>query len=127
MRNLMIAALALSPTMLFAAAGAGSHTTTPVRVSTGVTAPKLISTVDIPTEEGSIWSVANIDRHVIVSMVVDEAGKPKDLKIVESADPVEDKNILAAVAQYRFEPGQLSHQPTAVPVNLEIILRNPAR
>jgi hypothetical protein len=127
MRNLILAALVLSPTMLFAAGGAGSRTTSPVRVSTGVTAPKLISTVDIPTEAGSVWSVANIDRHVVVSMVVDETGKPQDLKIVESADPIEDKNVLTAVAQYRFQPGQLSHQPTAVPVNLEIILRNPAR
>ena len=59
-------------------------------------------------------------------MIVDQNGKPSDLKIIRSINPIMDKNVLAAVSQYRFKPGTVSHQPTAVPLELEIVVRNPA-
>jgi TonB family protein len=93
-----------------------------VRISTGVTAPKLISTVEIPSVNDSPRSFVNSDKTVVVSMIVHENGKPTDLAIVRSAGAALDKNVLAAVSQYRFKPGTLDKQPTAVPVNLEITL-----
>ena len=60
-------------------------------------------------------------------MIVDATGKPSELKIVQSLGPVMDKNVLAAVSRYRFAPGTLDGEPTTVPVNLEVILRSPAR
>jgi len=140
MRNLIAAALLLSPlalaaqtnnmqarlaTSAYAAAAATNtaHTTTPLRVSTGVVAPKLIKVVDIQQDDRSIYSVAGIDHKVVVSMIVDENGTPNDLKIVASDDVVSNQNVLAAVSQYRFKPGTLSNQPTSVPVNLEITVR----
>jgi TonB family protein len=59
----------------------------------------------------------------VVSLTVDADGKPSDLKIVQSVNPIMDKNVLAAVSQYRFTPGTLDDQPTAVPVSLEVVLR----
>jgi TonB family protein len=56
-------------------------------------------------------------------MTVDASGKPTDLKIVQSVNPVMDRNVLNAVSQYRFAPGTLDDQPTAVPVNLAVILK----
>ena len=56
-------------------------------------------------------------------MTVDASGKPTDLKIVQSVNSVMDRNVLNAVSQYRFTPGTLDNQPTAVPVNLAIVLR----
>jgi hypothetical protein len=136
MRNLIAAALLLSPLALAAqtnnlqarlatpaaitAATDNAHPTVPARVSTGVIAPKLIHTVDIQTESRSIYASSGLDHKIVVSMIVDETGTPNDLKIVESADPTANLSVLAAVAQYRFKPGTLSNQPTAVPVNLEI-------
>jgi hypothetical protein len=38
-----------------------------------------------------------------------------------------DHNVLSAVSQYRFTPGTLDGQPTAIPVNLEVILRSPGQ
>jgi TonB family protein len=58
---------------------------------------------------------------------VDKNGVPTELKIVRSAGPELDHNILAAVAQYRFKPGTVSDQPVDFPVNLEMTLLSPAR
>lgn len=146
MRNLIAAALLLSPLALaaqanspastpasnlqarladpaFAAATPNEHPTAPVRVSTGVVAPKLVKTVAIQADERSIYAIAGLERKITVSMIVDEKGVPNDLKVIESQDPASNPSILSAVSQYRFTPGTLSSQPAAVPVNLEIIVR----
>jgi len=139
MRNAIVAALVLSPLMVHAQANssaqlqssvtqpkglmlsaAAAPTKSGVRVSTGVVAPKLIKTVSI-TEDGSrIGQLIPGSREVVVAMIVDEAGKPTALKIVKSLGDTMDKNVLAAVSDYRFVPGTVSGQPTEFPVNLEI-------
>jgi TonB family protein len=106
---------------------AAAHVATPLRVSTGVGAPKLIHTVAIVSDSDSIATGFNIDKKTVVEMTVDATGKPTDLKIVGSLGPVLDRNVLTAVSQYRFAPGTLDGQPTAVPVNLQVTLRNPYR
>ncbi len=156
MRKVILATLALSPIMLhaqanspaqpqaanapvlqsklvqpneFAAGAAHSATATsgPLRVSTGVAAPKLIHTVDILPDNEWTPRVAGINRKVVVAMLVDTKGVPSDLKIIRSAGAEMDKNVLAAVSQYRFKPGTLNHEPTAVPLNLEIVVRSALR
>lgn len=153
MRKVLVAALALSPVMLHAQATSPaqpqssapvlesklaapalsssadhSATASPIRITTGVTAPKLIHVVDIPADGASwAWNVSGIDRTAVVSMLVDEKGVPSDLKITRSVGADMDKNVLAAVKQYRFQPGSLNHKPTAVPVNLEVVIRSTGR
>jgi TonB family protein len=153
MRKVIVAALALSPMLLHAQANSPAQpqsTSSPtlqsklVRpaefdnsttnsspshlvVSTGVVPPKLIYTVDIASDSELAWKATGIDRTVVVGMTVDEHGKPTDLKIVRSAGENMDKNVLAAVSLYRFKPGTLDHKPATVPVNLEIVMHNPAR
>lgn len=149
MRKVLVAALALSPVMLHAQAtspaqprssapvlesklaapainsSADHATASPIRVTTGVTAPKLVHVVDIPADgAGWAWHVNGIERTAVVSMVVDEKGVPSNLKIVHSIGADMDDNVLAAVKKYRFQPGSLNHQPTAVPVNLEVVIRS---
>jgi TonB family protein len=104
-----------------------THAATPLRVSTGVGAPKLIYTVGIESDSDAIASGLYIDRKTVVEMTVDANGKPTDLKIVGSLGPVLDHNVLAAVSQYRFTPGTLDGEPTDVPVNLQVTLRSPNR
>jgi hypothetical protein len=106
---------------------AAAHVATPLRISTGVAAPKLIHTVAIEAELDSLTAGFNIDRKTVVEMTVDVTGKPTDMKIVGSLGPVLDHNVLRAVSQYRFAPGTLDGHPTAVPVNLEVTLRSPYR
>jgi len=147
MRKALLATLALSPVLLHAqanspaqlesklsaapaigpAADRGAITTKPLRVSTGVAKPKLIHQVEVTTD--NVWplTAAGVSRTVVVGMVVDKNGVPTDLKIVRSAGPELDHNVLAAVAQYRFKPGTVSDQPVDFPVNLEMTLLSPAR
>ena len=155
MRNVIVAALALTPMLLHAQANspaqtqssspsstlqsklvqptelngseASARTTNPVRISTGVGAPKLIHTVAV--ESDSDWNPTGFafDRETVVEMTVDATGKPSNLKVLKSLGPVMDHNVLAAVGQYRFTPGTLDGRPTVVPVNLHVVLRNSAQ
>ena len=147
MRKALLAALALSPVLLHAqanspaqlesrltspaaigeAADHGTSSPKSLRVSTGVEIPKLIHSVSVSSDNTWPWVVTGIKKTVVVGMVVDTNGVPTDLKIVRSAGPELDKNVLEAVAQYRFKPGTVSKQPIAFPVNLEVELLNPAR
>jgi TonB family protein len=152
MRKVIVASLALFPMLLHAQAnspaqpqassslpnlqsrliepkafGAGSDTpnaAAPLRVTTGVVAPKLTHTISIPMDADVVWK-AIPDRTAVVEMIVDANGKPSDLKMVESSvSPAMDKNVLDAVSQYRFKPGTLDDAPTAVPVTLHILMRS---
>ena len=151
MRKVIVATLALTPMLLHAQANSpaktqssssstlqsklvqpaeinGSeavHITAPVRVSTGVGAPKLIHTVGVTSD--SDWNPTGFafDRETVVEMTVDATGRPSNLKVLKSLGPVMDHNVLAAVGQYRFTPGTLDGQPTTIPVNLEVVLRTP--
>ncbi len=95
-----------------------------LRVSTGVTAPKLISKTDILTENNWISSVTHRDETAIVSMIVDASGKPTDVKVVRAVSSVAADKLIEAVSQYRFQPGTLDNAPTAIPLNLEITLHH---
>jgi TonB family protein len=151
MRKVLVAALALSPVMLHAQAtspaqpqsstvlesklttpnaipGSASTAVAPVRVSTGVTAPKLIHVINVaPAYEDLTWRISFTEKTAVVSMLVDQNGVPSDLKIIRSVGSEMDKNVLAAVKEYRFQPGSLNHQPVAVPVNLEVTIQNAGR
>jgi len=95
-------------------------TTGAVRVSTGVVAPKLIHTVDI---EANTISAQSGPRAAVVLMMVDTTGKPSDLKIVQSAGAAMDRDVLAAVSKFRFQPGTLDGQKASIPVHLEITIQ----
>jgi TonB family protein len=150
MRRVIAATLALTPMLLHAQANSPAKTqspsssstlqsklaepaelngskaalvTAPVRVSTGVGAPKLIHTVTIESDPDFVPTGFVSERSTVVEMTVDATGKPSDLKILKSLGPAMDHNVLAAVGQYRFTPGTLDGAPTAVPVNLHVVLR----
>lgn len=147
MRTALMAALVLSPLMvhaqanvpaqpqaatkpvLLAAAGGEDRPTTAIhslRISTGVVAPKLIHTVEIHENRMSLLSQAGGIRTAVVSMLVDETGKPSDVKLLQPASPTMNQEILDAVSQFRFLPGTVSGQNVAVPVNLHITIQQSA-
>jgi TonB family protein len=144
MRKALLATLALSPVLLHAQANSPAQlesklaappiapadrgtTSKPLRVSTGVAKPKLIHSVTVSSENTWPWALTGVNKTVVVSMVVDTNGVPTELQIVRSVGPDLDKNVLAAVAQYRFTPGTVSNQPVPFPVNLAINLLSPTR
>ena len=95
---------------------------TPQRVSTGVVEPKLVHTADIRQDTIGASS-KNSWRYATLTMVVNEEGVPTDLKIVKSAGPDLDPQILEAVSQYRFQPATVTGQKVAMPLNLNMQIR----
>lgn len=146
MRQALLATLFLSPVLLHAQANSPAQTqialaarpavsaeagaadrgavTKPVRISTGVIAPKLVYSIPVNSEATAPWTNVAADKTVTVGMIVDETGKPTNLKIVKSAGPIVDRSVLAAVSQYRFAPGTVSNQAVSFPLNLEVNLVN---
>ncbi|MGB8480333.1 MAG: TonB family protein [Acidobacteriaceae bacterium] len=98
-----------------------TSTSAPVRVSEGIVAPKLIHSANIQ------WSGDSYpeDTILVVHLTVDRTGKPVDVSIVSSTSPAMNRTVLQAVKQYRFQPGMLDNSPHSVPMDLQIVLRNP--
>ena len=94
-----------------------------IPVSTGVSAPQILHTVSFIVPNDAISKhAAIVEQRVLVNFTVDETGKPINLSIAKSAGAAMDHQILATIGQYRYQPGTLDGQPTAVPVKLEVII-----
>jgi TonB family protein len=94
-----------------------SASPTVVRVSSGVTKPVLVHTVDVNREQ-ILQSAGSEDRVVRVAMTVDAYGKPTDLKVIQSTDKFTDQAILTAASQYRYKPATLNG--SAVPMEMTV-------
>ncbi len=90
------------------------------RVSTGVTAPKLIAgpQVHVAVSDFPLQTVTG--QSAVVAFRVDEKGIPQDVRLVKSVSQAVDSRILAAVREYRFEPAKLDDQSVAMDVNLNV-------
>jgi TonB family protein len=106
----------------FAGVRSADHNASPtvVRVSSGVTAPVLLHTVDVDRDH-ILEGTTSDDRVVRVAMTIDASGKPTDLKVVQSTDKFTDEAILAAASQYRFKPATLNG--SAVPMEMTVNFR----
>ncbi|HTB95888.1 MAG TPA: TonB family protein [Terracidiphilus sp.] len=146
MRRILVASFLLSSALLGAQSAAKAQSATlvarseatnaseatdvptathPRRISTGVTAPKLISgsvvkvaTTDFPTEDLST-------QHVVVSFRVDEKGTPLNVHLLKSVNQSVDGKVLEAVRQYRFAPATLDDE--AVPMDVNLLVSFQAR
>jgi TonB family protein len=149
-RNVIVAVLALSPAIAFAQATSPAQTAAPnaiqarlapppaikpavkdssatIRISTGVVAPKLVKSVDLASTPGYHSRILANDAVAVVTLTVDAAGKPSDVAIAKSVDPVVDQEVVEAVKQFRFQPGTLDGQPFALPVRLEVTIQHGAQ
>ena len=83
-------------------------------------APKLVKWTNIKEDQHN-WDMRRYHvSSVTVSMTVTEKGVPTDLKIVESEDPLLNRGVLDAVANYRFTPASLNSKPTAMTLLLKV-------
>jgi TonB family protein len=63
---------------------------------------------------------AKLTGSVIVSLIVDEQGQPKDIKVVRGLGSGLDQKAMEAVAKWRFRPGTKDGKPIAVPAKVEV-------
>ena len=143
MRTILMATLALAPVLAHAqsqspaqprganapvlesklvapksADSAPSANTTPLTYN--LIEPKLIKWANITLGGRNSNTARNVQSLVTVSMTVTENGVPTNLKIVDSEDPLLNRSVLDAVANYRFTPASLDSKPTAIPLLLKV-------
>jgi len=123
MRRILVASVLLSPLFFTAVAFASKPVaddaaSTPV--STGVKPAQILSSVpvELPTVTPDI--AAFHQAEVVLSLKVDEAGKPTDVQITKSPNADLDQAVLAAVRKFRFEPATLDNKPVEVPMTLTL-------
>jgi TonB family protein len=108
-------------------APAAAIPTGPVRISTGVTAPKVIQTLPIIENADWRWSPNETERTAVVKMTVDTHGTPTNLQVIQGLNPAMDADLVAAVSQYRFKPGTLNNQPFPIEVDLTVHIEGPLK
>ena len=86
----------------------------------GVTQPKVVSEVKAQYTPEAMQ--ARIEGTVIMTAVVRTDGTPADIEITESLDTEYglDKQAVAALSQWRFEPGLKGGKPVPVRVTVEM-------
>ena len=105
-----------------APAQAPENTFGPVyEIGNGVTAPRPVSTPDAEYTDKA--RKKKINGTVVVAMIVTPEGKVRDVKVTKSLDKELDKQALAAVSKWRFEPARKDGEPVAVHLSAEVSFR----
>jgi len=87
----------------------------------GVMAPKPVYTPDPEYTERA--RKKKIHGAVLLEMIVTAEGKVRDLKVTKSLDLGLDKQALAAVSTWKFEPATKDGKPVAVRLRTEVDFR----
>jgi TonB family protein len=87
----------------------------------GITAPRAIYDPEPEySEEGRKVKHQGV---VILSMVVDQQGRPRDIRVTRSLGMGLDEKAMDAVKMWKFSPGMKDGIPVAVRVNIEVSFR----
>ncbi len=126
MRRILAASLLLSSLSLPAVANASTPTddasapTPKVRVSTGVIAPELLGANHLTISMTNIEQPLPVDAEVGLNLTVDANGRPENVKVVKSLNPLWDARVADVVNHVHFKPGTVDEQPTPVELNLTV-------
>jgi hypothetical protein len=123
MRRILAASLMLSsllfPAVVKASTPVDDATApTPVRISTGVTAPVLIGSPVLSLPQGLVFDTIPAGAQVELSLTVNAKGEPENIHVVKSFSPFIDARVVETVSQFHFRPGTIDNQPTAIELNL---------
>lgn len=128
MRRSLAVCLFVSP-LLFPAAAIASppahdaSASTQDRRSTGVVPPQIVdkTNVVVPAE---LYTSFPADSTVHLKLIVDRQGKPENIQVVRTSDPLLDQPVINAVRQFSWEPATLDHQIFPADVNLEVTVQH---
>ena len=91
------------------------------RIGGGVSAPQLIFKVEPEYSEEA--RKAKFQGTVVLYVVVDEKGNPRDLKVVRALGLGLDQKAIEAVQKWRFKPGLKDGKPVPVAAQIEVNFR----
>jgi TonB family protein len=89
----------------------------PVRISTGVIAPVLVTPLTLEVPGTPLKPIAG---QVGLSILVDENGNVRDVKVTRPLSKFWDARVAEAVAKGHFRPATLDHQAIALNVDLPV-------
>jgi len=91
------------------------------RVSEGASAPKLIHKIE-PTYTQEARN-RKMQGTVVLRIEVSPKGEAENIQVLRSLDPGLDANAIAALKQWRFQPGTKDNKPVRVAATVEINFR----
>ena len=91
------------------------------RVGGGVSAPRALYSPDPEYSEEA--RKAKYQGRVVLWLVVDSTGRPRDIRVVRSLGLGLDEKAIEAVRTWKFEPARKAGLPVAVQVNVEVTFR----
>lgn len=59
----------------------------------------------------------------VLSLIVDKAGNPEHIRVIQPLGHGFDEKSVIAVSQYRFKPSTLNGQPVDVAIRIEVNFR----
>jgi TonB family protein len=93
-------------------------------VGPGVTAPELLPPAPLPNPAEKCKKKQEVDGKVVLSVLVDEAGQPRNLMFLNPLGNDLDKFALQIVAADRFKPGTHDGAPVVVAQSVEVDLQS---
>lgn len=93
----------------------------PFKISSGVSAPSLLRKVEPEYSEDA--RLAHHQGTVVLFVIVDENGHPRDIKVIRNLGLGLDEKAIEAVQQWRFRPGQKDGAPVPVQATIEVNFR----
>jgi protein TonB len=91
------------------------------RIGGGVSAPSVLSKVEPEYSEEA--RKAKWQGAVVLSVIVDEFGRPKNVRVLHSLGLGLDQKAVEAVEQWRFKPGLKDGKPVPVMATIEVNFR----
>ena len=91
------------------------------RIGGGVSAPAVLSKVEPEYSEEA--RKAKWQGTVVLSLVVDDQGRPQNLKVLRSLGLGLDQKAIEAVEKWRFKPGMKDGKPVPVMATIEVNFR----
>jgi len=91
------------------------------RIGGGVSAPSVLSKVEPEYSEEA--RKAKWQGTVVLSLVVDDQGRPQNLKVLHSLGLGLDQKAIEAVEKWRFKPGMKDGKPVPVVATIEVNFR----
>jgi protein TonB len=91
------------------------------KVGGGISAPQPVSTPDPEyTEEARI---AKTQGTCVLRLIVDEQGRPRDIRVIHGLGAGLDAKAIEAVQQWRFQPATKDGRPVNVQISVEVGFR----
>ena len=88
------------------------------KVGGGISAPRAVSTPDPEyTEEARL---AKTQGKCVLWMIVDDTGRPRDIRVVRGLGYGLDAKAIEAVRQWRFQPAMRDGKPVNVQISVEV-------